>query len=433
MAGKKNTALSLNQDFTLSVPQNAALSDGTAPRSPVTASTENAVRYQARADQTAQSVNRQKLAAADTRQAKNALDAWRDTTQTRTEAQTDAATRQGVLDLSRAQADAEGAYQSQLNRIDAEEARAKDNQALYAAARGDRGGIGAAQYDSVMNAAMNNRQQVYSARAALASSTARQIADLRAQGEYQKADAALELAQTYLSRLKELEQWEQEYNLDVSQFNARLDQWLADYQSDRADAERKQAQQAWENAFNQQKYSDSQAQQAWENAFNQQKYSDSKAQQAWENAFNQRKYTDSQAQQAWENTFNQRKYTDSQAQQAWENAFNQQRYSDSQAQQAWENSFNQQRYSDSQAQQAWENSFNQQKYSDSQAQQALQNTQNQQKAAQAQAEARRKQLASTGETLLKAGIIPSASQLEAMGLTREAAARYAAAVNAGNG
>lgn len=139
------------------------------------------------------------------------------------------ATQQGINELQRAKEDADAMYQTQRNQVDIDEARAKDNQALYAESRGDKGGIGAAQYSSIMNTAAQNRLQVNNAQTKLSTDTARQIADLRAQGEYQKADAMLTLTQQYLSKLTELEQWSLQFGLDVAQFNSSLEQWKAEY------------------------------------------------------------------------------------------------------------------------------------------------------------------------------------------------------------
>ena len=80
-----------------------------------------------------------------------------------------------------------------------------------------------------MNTAAQNRLAVNSAQTKLATDTSRQIADLRAQGEYEKADALLTLSQQYLSQLMSLEQWAAEYNLSVAQFNASLKQWQAEF------------------------------------------------------------------------------------------------------------------------------------------------------------------------------------------------------------
>lgn len=163
------------------------------------------------------------------------LDQWLQKAQQQQVNKIDYGTNQAVLDLIRQQQDAQGVYQEQRNQIAIDEAKAKDNQALYAEARGDKGGIGQAQYDQIMATAAQNRLAVNQAQTKLATDTARQIADLRAQGEYEKADALLQLSQQYLSQLINLEQWAMEYNLSVTQFYASLDQWQAEYDMKVAD------------------------------------------------------------------------------------------------------------------------------------------------------------------------------------------------------
>lgn len=137
----------------------------------------------------------------------------------------DYAVQQGVAELQRAEEDAKEQFQAQRNQVDADEAKAKDNQALYAESRGDKGGIGAEQYNSIMNTAARNRLLVNQAQTKLATDTARQIADLRAKGEFEKADALLELTQTYLSQLVSMEQWAYGYQLSVDQFNQQVEEW----------------------------------------------------------------------------------------------------------------------------------------------------------------------------------------------------------------
>lgn len=163
------------------------------------------------------------------------LNQWYQNAQQQQQSTVDYGTNQAILELIRNQQDAEAQYQEQRNQIAIDEAKAKDNQALYAEARGDKGGIGAAQYDAIMNTAAQNRLQVNSAQTKLATDTSRQIADLRAQGEYEKADALLQLGQQYLSQLMSLEQWAAEYNLSVAQFNASLQQWQAEFEVKVAD------------------------------------------------------------------------------------------------------------------------------------------------------------------------------------------------------
>lgn len=132
-------------------------------------------------------------------------------------------------DLNRALADAQNAFQTQQNQITAEEMQAQDNAALYAEARGDKGGIGQAQYNSIQNTAAQNRLQVRNAQTKLATDTARQISDLRAQGEFERADRMLELTQKYLSELRQIEEYAANYNLSVDQINTAIAEWEYNY------------------------------------------------------------------------------------------------------------------------------------------------------------------------------------------------------------
>lgn len=158
------------------------------------------------------------------------LDAWRQAANEQATNQINYAVNKGVNDLQRAEEDAKGQFQTQRNQVDADEARNLDNAALYAELRGDRGGIGQQQYSSVQNNAAQNRQTVNSAQVKLATDTQRQIADLRAQGEFQKADKLLEISQSYLQQLVSLEQWAAEYDLSAAQFNESVRQWEKEYQ-----------------------------------------------------------------------------------------------------------------------------------------------------------------------------------------------------------
>lgn len=146
----------------------------------------------------------------------------------------DYAVDKGVKELQRNQEDAQLGFKNQLKQIDADERNALDNQVLYAEARGDRGGIGKEQYSAVQNAAMNNRYNVSLAQAKLATDTGRQIADLRAQGEFEKADKLLDISQDYLTKLMNLEKWADEENIGVDKFNIELEKWEKDYAFDAA-------------------------------------------------------------------------------------------------------------------------------------------------------------------------------------------------------
>lgn len=146
-----------------------------------------------------------------------------------TEQRTDNTVEQGIKDLNRALEDAAKQYDTQRNQVAADEAMALDNQALYSEARGDRGGVGQAQYTSIQNTAAMNRRAVNDAQVKLSTDTARQIEDLRAQGEFEKADNLLSLTQSHLSQLMNLEQWAMQTNLGVDEFNSQLQQWADEY------------------------------------------------------------------------------------------------------------------------------------------------------------------------------------------------------------
>ena len=131
----------------------------------------------------------------------------------------------GITELQRVMQNAQNQYQTQRDQIAMDERRAMDNQALYNEARGDRGGIGAEQYNTIQNTAATNRLTVQKEQTQLATDTARQIADLRAQGEFEKANQLLNISQKYLSELMDLYQWAKETNLGVDEFNLQVEQW----------------------------------------------------------------------------------------------------------------------------------------------------------------------------------------------------------------
>ena len=131
----------------------------------------------------------------------------------------------GITELQRVMQNAQNQYQTQRDQIAMDERRALDNQALYNEARGDRGGIGAEQYNTIQNTAATNRLTVQKEQTQLATDTARQIADLRAQEKKKKANQLLNISQKYLSELMDLYQWAKETNLGVDEFNLQVEQW----------------------------------------------------------------------------------------------------------------------------------------------------------------------------------------------------------------
>lgn len=150
------------------------------------------------------------------------------------EAKIDYGVKRGVNELQRAQEDAQPQFQQQRNQTDIDAARAKDNSALYSEVRGDKGGIGKAQYDAIQAAALKNHQTINAAQTKLATDTARQIADLRAQGEFDKADALLQIAQQQLQQMISLEQWGATYTMSRVELEEELRRAEQNYQIQRA-------------------------------------------------------------------------------------------------------------------------------------------------------------------------------------------------------
>ena len=165
----------------------------------------------------------------DTTEQQNILKEMTDNQRRQAEGQINYAVEQGVNDLTRAMEDAAPQFQAQRNQIAGQERTARDNSALYSEMRGDRGGIGKAQYDAIANTAATNQLKVNQEQTKLSTDTARQIADLRAKGEFDKADKFLEISQEYLGKLMQLKQWADEANISIDEFNIGVDQWEQEY------------------------------------------------------------------------------------------------------------------------------------------------------------------------------------------------------------
>lgn len=165
----------------------------------------------------------------DTTDQQNILKEMTDNQRRQAEGQINYAVEQGVNDLTRAMEDAAPQFQAQRNQISGSERTARDNSALYSEMRGDRGGIGKAQYDAIANTAATNQLKVNQEQTKLSTDTARQIADLRAKGEFDKADKFLEISQEYLGKLMQLKQWADEANISIDEFNIGVDQWEQEY------------------------------------------------------------------------------------------------------------------------------------------------------------------------------------------------------------
>lgn len=158
------------------------------------------------------------------------LDEWKKAAEAQSGGVIDKGVQDAIIALERALADAQSKYKEQVEQVARDEFQSRDNSALYSEMRGDKGGIGREQYDSIANTAAQNRLAVQQAQTKLSTDTSRQIEDLRAQGEFEKADKLLEISQTYLGELVSLEKWAAEYNLSVEQFNERIREWEAEFQ-----------------------------------------------------------------------------------------------------------------------------------------------------------------------------------------------------------
>ena len=165
----------------------------------------------------------------DTEQEEAMLKQITDAQKEQAELQTQHTVNQGISELQRNMEDSQDEFQTQLDQIASDEQRALDNQVLYNEARGDKGGIGQAQYNTIQNTAATNRLTVQKQQTKLASDTARQIADLRAQGEFEKANQLLSITQNYLGQLMDLYTWAKETNLGIDEFNTQIDQWEENY------------------------------------------------------------------------------------------------------------------------------------------------------------------------------------------------------------
>ena len=142
----------------------------------------------------------------------------------------DAATDAAVSEVKNSVAEANERFQAQRDAVALDEAQAADNSALYAQLRGDNGGVGKAQYDSIRNTAAENRAEINRTQTAFARDAAVEIASLQAKGEYEKAEKLLDIAQERLSALTKLEQWQAEFNAEREEFAEKLRQWQAEYE-----------------------------------------------------------------------------------------------------------------------------------------------------------------------------------------------------------
>ena len=159
---------------------------------------------------------------------------WAEAQQQQVNNQIDFATNQAITEKQRALDDAQPEFQKQLSQLDIDTARAMANSAFYAEARGDRGGIGQSQYNEVQAAALQNKQAIQTARTKLATDTARDIADLRAKGEFEKADKMMTIGQQVLAKLYEIEKLSSDFEISQEQAAYEREMALKNYELQKA-------------------------------------------------------------------------------------------------------------------------------------------------------------------------------------------------------
>lgn len=159
-------------------------------------------------------------------------------------------TQASVDQLNRALQDAQPTYEAAIANQLLETKQAQDAQALYNRLNGDRGGIGSAKMASIGNTGAKNREAIAAQQRQLATDTARQIADLRAQGKFQEANLLLQNSQQKLAALYDeqvrLQQMQEQQNEILSSLGMKYlsagvmpsDDMLSAMGIDRATAQR---------------------------------------------------------------------------------------------------------------------------------------------------------------------------------------------------
>ena len=115
--------------------------------------------------------------------------------------QIDYQTEQAVNNTQRQYDDAVSGYQKQYRDLTATMYQNIDNNALMARANGQRGGMGTLSVNTAQADYQAQRQALAAKQQQLATDTAREIEELRANGEFDKADALLEARQMMFQQL----------------------------------------------------------------------------------------------------------------------------------------------------------------------------------------------------------------------------------------
>lgn len=180
----------------------------------------------------------------------------------------------------------------------------------YLKANGLSGGMAESTALAAANAYDAQRQAAYQTKQQALTEIEKMVAEAKATGNTNLANAAMQYMSQYQDAMKHLDQ------MDYSYYSKNLDQFNID-----REFAANQAQQQYQNAWNERVYGDQMAQQSYQNQWNEKVYGDTMSQQQWQNQFTQQQYADQMAQQAYQNAWNEKIYGDSQTQQQWENDF----------------------------------------------------------------------------------------------------------------
>ncbi len=180
----------------------------------------------------------------------------------------------------------------------------------YLKANGLSGGMTESTALAAANAYDAQRQAAYQTKQQALTEIEKMVAEAKATGNTNLANAAMQYMSQYQDAMKHLDQ------MDYSYYSKNLDQFNID-----REFAANQAQQQYQNAWNERVYGDQMAQQSYQNQWNEKVYGDTMTQQQWQNQFTQQQYADQMAQQAYQNAWNEKIYGDSQTQQQWENDF----------------------------------------------------------------------------------------------------------------
>ena len=151
----------------------------------------------------ATAAQQQNAAAANTKSYADAINAQYNAAQQQAENTIDYRTQQNINNAQRTYEDSIRDYRNQYRDQTTDMYKAMDNAALVARANGQFGGSATAQVGAVQSEYQKQRQALSLQQQKLATDTVREVENLRAQGEFDKADALLKSRQQQFQSLYE--------------------------------------------------------------------------------------------------------------------------------------------------------------------------------------------------------------------------------------